>query len=91
VGDIRAGRVIGPPWPRCSAGNGPRPSGPDRECWVQARHNRPEWLGHREGAGVLRQYQDSTKTALTLLSLVLSWHCLGVAQAMAGAGVSPSN
>jgi hypothetical protein len=73
--------------PPCSAGNGPRPSGPDREGWVRVRHNRPEWSGRREGPRVPSQCLDSAKTALGLihflLSLVLSWHCLGTGQAMA--------
>ena len=54
-------RGIGRPWPPCSVGNGPRPSGLGREGWFRVRHSRPEWLGHREDPRVPRQCQDSTR------------------------------
>jgi hypothetical protein len=47
----------------------------------------PESQHYRWGTGKARECLDSAKTVLGLihflLSLVLSWHCLGVGQAMA--------
>jgi hypothetical protein len=56
-----SGRAIGRTLQPCSAGNGPSPSGPDREDWVRVRHSLPEWFGHREGPRAPRQCQDSTR------------------------------
>ena len=76
-----SGRVIGRPWLPCSVGNGPRPSGLDREGWVRVRHSHPGWLAHREGPRVLRQCQDSTRLNTFSIKpsavLALARRCLG--------------
>ena len=76
-----SGRVIGRPKPPFSAGNGPRPSGLDREGWVRVRHSRPEWLAHPVGPRVPRQCQDSTRLNTFSIKpstvLALARRCLG--------------
>ena len=79
-----SGRAIGRPWPPCSAGNSPGPSGPDQEGWVRVWHSRPEWLGHRVGPRVPGQCQDSTRLntfsikPTTVLALSRRWPSHGL-------------